>query len=83
MTIKYIIKRNGSTVSFAKIRISKAIFKAAQAVGGSDTQISSTTYRKSSSSTIQENYENKTPNVEEVQDIVEKGFGRSRTRKNC
>ena len=71
MTIKYIIKRNGSTVSFAKIRISKAIFKAAQAVGGSDTQISLQLTEKVVQ-TIQENYENKTPNVEEVQDIVEK-----------
>ena len=69
--IKYIIKRNGSTVSFAKIRISKAIFKAAQAVGGSDTQISLQLTEKVVQ-TIQENYENKTPNVEEVQDIVEK-----------
>ena len=40
MTIQYIIKRNRATVSFDKTRIAKAIFKAAQAVGGSDTQIS-------------------------------------------
>ena len=38
--IKYIIKRNGNNVLFDTTRISKAIFKAAQAVGGSDAQTS-------------------------------------------
>ena len=69
--IKYIIKRNGNTVSFDPTRISKAIFKAAQAVGGSDAKISLKLTEKVAQ-TIQENYENKTPTVEEIQDIVEK-----------
>ncbi len=68
--IKYIIKRNGATVSFDTTRISKAIFKAAQAVGGSDAQISLQLAEKVVQA-IQENYENKTPTVEGVQDIVE------------
>ena len=68
--IKYIIKRNGNTVSFDPTRISKAIFKAAQAVGGSDAKISLKLTKVAQ--TIQENYENKTPTVEEIQDIVEK-----------
>ena len=70
MTIQYIIKRNRATVSFDKTRIAKAIFKAAQAVGGSDTQISLQLSDKVVQ-VIQENYKNQAPTVEEVQDIVE------------
>lgn len=68
--IKTIIKRDGREVLFDVSRIQKAIFKAAQAVGGSDQM---TAWRLA----IQvydhlKETENLKPTVEEVQDVVEK-----------
>jgi len=68
--IKNIIKRDGREVLFDVSRIQKAIFKAAQAVGGSDQM---TAWRLA----IQvydylKETENLKPTVEEVQDVVEK-----------
>ena len=80
--IKTIIKRDGREVPFDVSRIQKAIFKAAQAVGGSD-QV--TAWRLA----IQVydyliKTQNIKPTVEEVQDVVEKVLienGHARTAK--
>ena len=80
--IKTIIKRDGREVPFDVSRIQKAIFKAAQAVGGSD-QV--TAWRLA----IQVydyliKTQNLKPTVEEVQDVVEKVLienGHARTAK--
>jgi len=80
--IKTIIKRDGREVPFDVSRIQKAIFKAAQAVGGSD-QV--TAWRLA----IQVydyliKTQNLKPTVEEVQDVVEKILienGHARTAK--
>jgi len=70
--IKYVIKRNGSTVPFTRERISNAIFRAAVSVGGRDRSIS-----ESLSDQVVEILEKNCkkgqyPAVEEVQDIIEK-----------
>jgi len=80
--IKTIVKRDGREVPFDVSRIQKAIFKAAQAVGGSDQM---TAWRLA----IQvydylKETENLKPTVEEVQDVVEKVLienGHARTVK--
>jgi len=70
--IRKIRKRDGKVVDFNPIKITDAIWKAAQAVGGKD-------YRKANELTdkVIENLEKELkkgeiPGVEQVQDIVEK-----------
>ena len=48
-------------ILFHLIRISKAIFKAAQAVGGSDLKLRKLAEKVAAVPIAQENYENKTP----------------------
>jgi anaerobic ribonucleoside-triphosphate reductase len=70
MPIKEIIKRNGKKVTFDQTKITNAIFKAAQAVGGSDYQLAI----KLSNEVVrilEKTFKNRTPHVEDVQDIVE------------
>ncbi|PNX53666.1 MAG: hypothetical protein BV458_03405, partial [Thermoplasmata archaeon M9B2D] len=57
--IRKIKKRDGKIVDFNPVKISEAIWKAAQAVGGKD-------YKKAAELT------DKVPTVEHVQDVVEK-----------
>lgn len=80
--IKTIIKRNGTYVPFDKEKIVNAIFKAAQAVGGSDKN----TARKIADEVVECLLEKKIhiPTVEQIQDIVEKRLienGHAKTAK--
>ena len=69
--LKKIIKRNGKIVNFDKSKISRAIFKSAQSIGGKDFNLSKEIaekvlfYAKVSLNTD-------TPTVEQIQDCVEK-----------
>jgi len=64
-------KRDGQIVPFDQDKITIAIFKAAKAVGGSD--FGRAKYLSDQAvKLIEENYANKIPAVEEIQDIVEK-----------
>ena len=69
--INTIIKRDGRTVVFDVSKIATAIYKAALAVGGTDEDTA-----KSIANTVASMYEHdnpeKTPTVEEIQDLVEK-----------
>jgi len=78
-------KRDGRIVAFDKAKITDAIFKAAQSVGGSDKQ------KADELSDAVVKYLEKTispgqiPNVENVQDIVEKiliEYGHAKTAKS-
>jgi len=70
--IKYVIKRNGATVSFSKGRITNAIYRAAVSVGGRDKKtaegLSDQVVEILESSFSPTEY----PTVEQIQDIVEK-----------
>ncbi|OYT35280.1 MAG: hypothetical protein B6U87_00520 [Candidatus Aenigmarchaeota archaeon ex4484_52] len=71
MELKKIIKRNGKIVDFDIAKISRAIFKAAQSIGGKDFNLAKEIakkvlfYAKISLNTD-------TPTVEQIQDCVEK-----------
>ena len=69
--IEKIRKRDGRIVSFEQEKITNAIFKAAQAVGGTDRkrakQLSDEVV-----DIVAENFVDKIPTVENIQDIVEK-----------
>jgi len=83
-TVKEITKRDGRIVKFDQEKVTNAIFKAAQAVGGKDRglaeQLSDEVARL-----LEEKYDgHTTPTVEEVQDLVEKVLiesGHARTAK--
>ncbi len=81
--IQTIIKRDGRVSNFDIDKISKAIFKAALAVGGKDYKLAENLAIKVKD--ILENEEdNIQPNVEHIQDVVEKVLidnGHSRTAK--
>ena len=70
-TVKKIRKRDGTLVDFDQKRITDAIFKAAQAVGGQDRSIAE---RLSDEVVriLEDKYVDRTPSVEEIQDLVEK-----------
>jgi len=71
VVIKQIRKRDGRLVPFDQEKITNAIFKAAQAVGGSDKKLS----EKLSNQVAQilnEKFEKRIATVEDVQDVVEK-----------
>ena len=70
--IRKIKKRNGEVVDFDQEKITSAIFKAAESVGGRDRELA----RKISDRVVEElnsmYSENAVPTVEEIQDLVEK-----------
>jgi ribonucleoside-triphosphate reductase len=66
-----IIKRDGRKVAFNIDKISKAIFKAAIEVGGSDYTIAEDLAQKICEY-LEHNLDNKIPTVEQVQDATEK-----------
>ncbi|MBN1386438.1 adenosylcobalamin-dependent ribonucleoside-diphosphate reductase [Candidatus Woesearchaeota archaeon] len=84
LSIGKIKKRDGRTVEFDPARISKAIFKAAQSVGGQDEKTANDLAEKVVDA-LEEKFDNRTiPTVEEVQDAVEKTLiesGHARTAK--
>jgi anaerobic ribonucleoside-triphosphate reductase len=70
--VERIRKRDGRIVPFEQEKIAKVIFKAAQAVGGSDRE-KAKQLSEQVVAIINERYDNKRiPTVENVQDIVEK-----------
>lgn len=76
-------KRDGREVPFNIEKISNAIFKAAQAVGGQDYN-TSLDLAEEVTVIANEKFKGQVPSVEEIQDIVEKvliEFGHARTAK--
>ncbi len=74
MAITKIRKRDGTVVDFDKEKIVNAIFKSAQAVGGSDREESARVADHAIELLGQKFKEDYTPTVEDVQDIVEKAL---------
>ena len=64
-------KRNGEIVDFLPEKIQTAIFKAAESTGGKNIAISKQLEKKVEN-LLHKNFKNKIPNVEEIQDLVEK-----------
>lgn len=70
--ITKIRKRDGDVVQFYEVKIVEAIWKAAKAVGGNDKSLAKYLSEKVCA-TLNENFpQNAIPNVEDVQNIVEK-----------
>jgi uridine kinase len=70
--IKLVTKRDGRVVSFNQARITNAIYRAAVAVGGRD-RITAQGLSDQVMAWLDSHYgSNKVPNVEEIQDVVEK-----------
>lgn len=82
-TIKFVRKRDGRVVPFDKSKIATAIWKAEKAVGGKDRTLA----EKLADRVVQhleKKFRDKIPEVEEIQDIVERVLiesGRARTAK--
>lgn len=71
--VSRILKRSGQTVTFDQSKITEAIWKAAQSVGGADRSIAEKISNQVS--TVLEVFfknENIVPTVEQIQDLVEK-----------
>lgn len=64
-------KRSGEIVTFDKAKITQAIFKAAQSVGGSDLN-QAKMLSENVVSVMNQKYGGQIPTVEEVQDVIEK-----------
>jgi len=71
MAVKFVKKRDGRMVKFDKSKIASAIFNAAQAVGGKDKSLSEK-LAEEVIALIEKEFKEKIPNVEDVQDRVEK-----------
>jgi len=71
VSFKKVRKRDGRIVDFDQEKITEAIWKAAQAVGGADRE---TAEKLSDEVTkeIEKGYKNRIPSVEEIQDLIEK-----------
>jgi len=69
--ITQIRKRNGKIVAFDKTKITEAIFKAAQAVGGSDRKLAEE-LTDEVVKVAEQRFGDLIPSVEDIQDIVEK-----------
>ncbi len=69
--VEKIQKRDGTVVDFDKEKVTKAIFRAAKAVGGSDMEEAK---RLSGVvvGVVNYNYQDKVPTVEDIQDVVER-----------
>lgn len=81
--ISQIGKRDGRIVDFDKEKITKAIWAAAQAVGGRDGKLAERLSNRVLS-LLEEKFPEETPSVEDVQDLVEKVLieeGHARTAK--
>lgn len=71
MSLKYIKKRNGKIVKFKQDKITEAIFKAAQAVGGRNKELAAS-LAEQVVNYIEKNRNKNIPTVENIQDAVEK-----------
>jgi len=82
--IGQIQKRDGRIVDFNQNKITEAIWKAAKSVGGRDRK-KTEELSKQVATLLEDNFSDKTPNVEDVQDIVEKVLienGHAKTAKS-
>ncbi len=82
--IKQVKKRDGRVVPFDKGKISDAIFKAAQSVGGQDRYLADD-LAEAVRMYLETQYKGDMPSVEEIQDIVERVLiktGHARTAKS-
>lgn len=82
--IEKIRKRDGRIVSFDAAKITNAIFKAAQAVGGENYALAEQLCTQVVQLCEAQLYEGEIPNVEDIQDLVEKVLienGHARTAK--
>ncbi len=82
-TLEYVRKRDGRIVPFNEGKIADAIFKAAQAVGGQDRDLAEE-LSAVVSAYLEKEYPGKIPDIEEIQDVVEKVLietGHARTAK--
>ncbi len=81
--VEFIRKRDGRIVPYSKEKVAYAIFKAAQAVGGTDKALA----KKLSgdvSKIVNKIYHNSVPEVEDIQDLIEKtliNYGHAKTAK--
>ena len=83
MMFTQIVKRDGRVEPFEKIKITQAIFKAAVACGGNDENLAGELTEQVLLA-AQKKYEDRVPDVEGIQDIVEKVLienGHARTAK--
>jgi len=71
MTVAKVQKRNGEIVNYDSVKITKAIFAAAQSVGGKNQAKADDLTRKVES-VLKETYRGNIPAVEDIQDVVEK-----------
>jgi len=69
--IQQVRKRDGRIVPFDRVKIADAIFKAAQSVGGQDRYLAQD-LSEAVTMYLEREFQQKTPSVEEIQDIVEK-----------
>jgi len=69
--VKYVLKRDGSTEKYSREKIANAIFKAAVACGGTNRDRSDKVAQEVEKELF-EKYAGKRPNIEEIQDMVEK-----------
>ena len=82
--ISYVIKRDGSQVPFDRNRITQAIFNAAKSVGGNNIDIADELTDEVVKA-VDRQYEYLTPEVEQIQDLVEKVLieqGHAKTAKS-
>ncbi|MBC8501429.1 MAG: adenosylcobalamin-dependent ribonucleoside-diphosphate reductase [DPANN group archaeon] len=82
-SIEYIRKRDGRIVPFNQEKITTAIFKAAQAIGGKDKKLAVKLSDKVIK-ILEKDFKDKIPEVEEIQDLVEKELienGHAKTAK--
>lgn len=69
--VKHVKKRDGSLEMFQQEKITWAIFKAANAVGGNDFDLAVSLSKKVVEK-VAEKYKNEVPDIEAIQDVVEK-----------
>ena len=70
--LHYVVKRDGAVIKFDKNRIIKAIWKAAESVGGTDKEIAEGLADKVVEALEGRFNDKNPPQVEQIQDIVEK-----------
>ncbi len=71
ISVNRVRKRDGRLVNFDKEKISEAIWKAAQAVGGKERGIAEA-LSDEAAKLIEKQFKDKVPDVESIQDIIEK-----------
>lgn len=70
-TIKFVTKRDGRVMPFDRSKITEAIFKAAQSVGGEDRLLAEE-LANAVVLFLAKKYQDQVPGIEDIQDVVEK-----------